>query len=350
MGRSGGDGSEVGLPPPPHQKEQEVQSGGEQHDYSCGSSTASSEEANWGTLPSALTMEKNSERRLVVFLDYDGTLTPIVSDPSAATLSSNMREAVRRLAARAPVAVVSGRAREKIHEFVDLSEIFYAGSHGFDIDGPNGLRHAAVNPDVLPLLGASRVALVERLSGIDGVTIEDNRFALSVHWRNVAKTDDRHRIEQIVDELLSNPPYQQGLRKSRGKCVYELRPKVDWDKGKAVVYLLEFLRHFDARKGSLSSSDRTTETNSFEPPEADEDSTAKDAWYDSILPVYIGDDTTDEDAFGALKPLGGVCVLNVGASEKERPHLTKATHVLRGVADVETFLNFLADRDAEKNT
>lgn len=365
-----------------------------ENDSSSESSTETDEYGTtWRTLPSALSLDK-SKKRLVVFLDYDGTLTPIVSDPSAATLSTTMREAVRRLAARAPVAVVSGRAREKIHEFVDLSEIFYAGSHGFDIDGPNGLRHA-VKADVLPLLGDTFVALNEKLSGIDGVTVEDNRFALSVHWRNVA-TNDRDKIEQIVDEVLASPPYQGHLRKSKGKCVYELRPKVDWDKGKAVVYLLELLRRRDETTGKKrlrrhhpgSSPPETTETETTTPEEGgilpqqqdndeappketsqppvppesgaqtsaekvpppgpsekqEDDPSAKDAWYDSILPVYIGDDMTDEDAFGALKPLGGICVLNVTENdESQRPHLTKATHVLRGVHDVETFLNFLAD-------
>ena len=74
----------------------------------------------------------------MVFLDYDGTLTPIVSDPDAATLSDHMRDAVGKLSDRATVAIVSGRAREKLRNFVQLPELYYAGSHGFDIDGPGG--------------------------------------------------------------------------------------------------------------------------------------------------------------------------------------------------------------------
>lgn len=282
---------------------------------------------SWKTLPSALSIEKpvSKQRRLVVFLDYDGTLTPIVKDPSTATLSSTMREAVRRLATRAPVAVVSGRAREKIHQFVALSELYYCSSHGFEIDGPGGLRHA-VSSDVLPLLSATQLALSERLKGIDGVSLEDNRFAISVHWRNVDNLEARTRVEKIVDEVLALPQYVGALRKSHGKCVYELRPNVQWDKGEAVLYMLELLRR---------TSKNTVDI---------DDAVAKRDWYDSILPVYIGDDTTDEDAFGALKPLGGVCVLNVAhTDEGQRPQFTKATHVLRGVHDVETFLNILAD-------
>ena len=79
----------------------------------------------------------------MVFLDYDGTLTPIVSDPDAATLSDHMRDAVGKLSDRATVAIVSGRAREKLRNFVQLPELYYAGSHGFDIDGPGGTGAAS---------------------------------------------------------------------------------------------------------------------------------------------------------------------------------------------------------------
>ena len=78
-----------------------------------------------------------------MFLDYDGTLTPIVSDPDAATLSDHMRDAVGKLSDRATVAIVSGRAREKLRNFVQLPELYYAGSHGFDIDGPGGTGAAS---------------------------------------------------------------------------------------------------------------------------------------------------------------------------------------------------------------
>eukprot|EP00632_Arachnochrysis_sp_CCMP2950_P003401 CAMPEP_0185709022 /NCGR_PEP_ID=MMETSP1164-20130828/27797_1 /TAXON_ID=1104430 /ORGANISM="Chrysoreinhardia sp, Strain CCMP2950" /LENGTH=498 /DNA_ID=CAMNT_0028376493 /DNA_START=102 /DNA_END=1595 /DNA_ORIENTATION=+ len=241
-------------------------------------SSSSSAAASWQTLPSALLLEKAPERRLVVFLDYDGTLTPIVSDPAAARLSETMRDAVRRLAARAPVAVVSGRAREKIHEFVALSDLYVAGSHGFDIDGPNGLRHA-VATELSPLLEDARDALTRELEAIPGVAVEDNRFALSVHWRNVAEQTDRRRVEQIVDAVLASPHYEGQLRKSHGKCVYELRPSVDWDKGKAVVYLLELLRESGWRspqtaapklkqqpRSSASSENESSDAGAAAPP------------------------------------------------------------------------------------
>ena len=159
---------------------------------------------DWRALPSALDIAAalaggatSARRQLVVFLDYDGTLTPIVKDPAAATLSEAMRDAVKSLAAKSTVAVVSGRAREKIREFVRLEELYYAGSHGFDIDGPGGLRHS-VSAEIIPVLAAARDALRRSLAHVAGASVEDNRFAVSVHWRNVADAE-RPAVSAVVD-------------------------------------------------------------------------------------------------------------------------------------------------------
>src|SRR5438552_15620805 len=73
-----------------------------------------------------------------VFLDYDGTLTPIRDRPEDAVISDSMRAAVRRLAERVPVVVVSGRDRKVLQELMGLDNLIVAGSHGFDIWSPAG--------------------------------------------------------------------------------------------------------------------------------------------------------------------------------------------------------------------
>lgn len=235
-------------------------------------------------------------------------------------MSTPMRDALRRLSSRATVAVVSGRAREKIREFVDLSDLYYAGSHGFDIEGPSGMRHA-VSQDAVPLLASARVMLETRLAGVEGCVLEDNRFSVSVHWRKCRDAATRATVERIVDEVVATPPFAGALRKSRGKCVFELRPNVEWDKGEAVLYLLDALRRI--QQG---------------------DATDTGDWYRDILPVYVGDDTTDEDAFKALSRFDGVSVLVRPArdTEEERPRITHATHTLEGVDDVMKFIDSLA--------
>ncbi|PWZ33256.1 putative trehalose-phosphate phosphatase 6 [Zea mays] len=97
--------------------------------------------------PSALAMfdqlvAASKGKQIVVFLDYDGMLSPIVDDPDAAYMSDTMRRAVRSVAKHFPTAIVSGRCRDKVFEFVKLAERYYAGSHDMDIKGPaKGSRH-----------------------------------------------------------------------------------------------------------------------------------------------------------------------------------------------------------------
>ena len=91
--------------------------------------------------------------RLAVFLDYDGTLTPIVSHPEDAWLSDSMRQTLRSLAARLPVAILSGRDLDDVRGRVYVDGIAYAGSHGFDIAGAGGLRRQ---------LGTACLAVLDR--------------------------------------------------------------------------------------------------------------------------------------------------------------------------------------------
>lgn len=132
---------------------------------------------------------------VAVFLDYDGTLTPIVSNPDQALMSEHAREAVRRVAQLFPTAVISGRGREKVQQFVRLEELYYAGSHGMDIVGPQveGGPHAdlAFQPaaQYAPLMDGVYAELLEGVSSIVGSSVEHNKFCVSVHFRNCAPED-----------------------------------------------------------------------------------------------------------------------------------------------------------------
>lgn len=162
-------------------------------------------------------------KRLALFLDYDGTLTPIVRDPDRAFLSDATRSAVRAAAAAFPAAIVSGRGREKVEQFVKLPELYYAGSHGMDIvgsavssggssgsgegggggGGQNGeetstsaaggggsppstaataTRGIAFQPaaEFAPVMDALYASLEKSLVGIPGSSVEHNTFCVSV--------------------------------------------------------------------------------------------------------------------------------------------------------------------------
>src|SRR5882724_6244570 len=110
--------------------------------------------------------------RAAVFLDYDGTLTPIVSQPEDAWLSDSMRQTLRELAARAPVvAILSGRDLDDVRRRVNIDSIVYAGSHGFDIAGPHRLRRQMAT-EFLPNQDITEKELHKALDGIPSARVE----------------------------------------------------------------------------------------------------------------------------------------------------------------------------------
>jgi trehalose 6-phosphate phosphatase len=242
-------------------------------------------------------------RRPALFLDYDGTLSPIAPRPELAALPAETRDALRRLAARLPVVIVSGRGREDVAALVGLPDLIYAGSHGFDIAGPPPAAAAPplrleVGDGVPERIGRAADRLRRDLAGVAGVLVEPKRFAISVHFR-LAEAADVPRIERAVDDAAAAIP---GLRKAHGKMLFELRPDLDWDKGRALLWLLDAL-----------GLDRP-----------------------GVLPFYIGDDLTDEDAFRAIAGRG------VGILVSEDPRATAALYRLRDTEEVRVLLERLA--------
>ena len=143
-----------------------------------------------------------SGRRPAVFLDYDGTLSPIAPRPEMATLPAGTREVLRRLAQREPVVIVSGRGREDVAALVGLPDLAYAGSHGFDIAGPSPVPGAPplrleVGDGVPALIDEAARRLRRDLAGIVGLLIEPKRFAVSIHFRLV----DERAIPQMITTI-----------------------------------------------------------------------------------------------------------------------------------------------------
>ncbi len=240
-------------------------------------------------------------RRPAVFLDYDGTLTPIVERPEDAVLAAAMRASVARLARSCPVAIVSGRDLEDVRALVALDGLVYAGSHGFDIEGPPGMDVRNRKGDrFLPVLDRAESQVGELLAGIAGAQIERKRYSVAVHYRRVAEAE-AGRVEEAVDTVLAR---HSELRKGSGKKVWELQPDIDWDKGHAVRWLM--------RELGLAGSD--------------------------VLPFYLGDDTTDEDAFRVLAD-DGVGIVVRGDDQRT----SAAAYALDDTDDVGAFLTGLAD-------
>ena len=254
-------------------------------------------------LPSALSCAADIDRRSggtppAVFLDYDGTLTPIVERPELATLSDAMEAVLRGLAARCPVAIVSGRDLADLQQMVSLGGVVYAGSHGFDVDAPEELGgRFRRGEDFADVLDAARARLREAVAPIAGTWVEEKAFAVTLHFRQVAP-EDVPVVEAAFAAVAEAFP---DLRRTGGKKVLELRPNLEWDKGRALQMLLERID----RGGPH-------------------------------FPLFVGDDETDEDAFRAVA--GGGIGIRVGD-----PHVASAAeYSLADTDEVGTFLERLA--------
>jgi trehalose 6-phosphate phosphatase len=204
-----------------------------------------------------------SAHEILLFLDFDGTLAPIVEDPSLASMPAATRQALGRLAfdRRFSLAIISGRALSDLQLRVDLENLIYAGNHGLEISGPGMEFVEPTAAQQLKALGELARHLRARLHDIPGVEVENKVLSASVHFRRVP-AGHLPEIRQIVQDAVifdGNP-----FHITEGRKVLEIRPSVGWDKGMAVRWIQQASGHPNA------------------------------------LPIYLGDDSTDEDAFLAL--------------------------------------------------
>lgn len=245
------------------------------------------------------------DKDVLLFLDYDGTLTPIAERPELAVLSPEMKKILNQLvkAVHFKLFIVSGRALSNIKTLVDIEDIVYIGNHGIEIEG------AGIDFGNFPFLRFKEILeylklkINKELIFFKGAFIEDKGLGLSVHYRMLDLNNElifKVFLESITQEYLS----RNEIRILTGKKVFEIRPPLEWDKGKAVLWLLK--AHEEALKNQTA------------------------------VAIYIGDDQTDEDAFRALNKKA--ITIHVGS-----PHATEAEYFVETPQEVEKFLQDLAD-------
>lgn len=204
---------------------------------------------------------------IAIFLDYDGTLTPIVSRPELAIMSDDMRAVVRDLSEKHIVSIVSGRPRDELEKLVAIKGIHYAGSHGLDISGPEVTMMHPEAQEVIPLIGRLVTRAENDLEDIEGILFEEKKFSFAIHYRLM--DEDRHlsRVKTYVQDIVR---VNTGMQLMHGKKVFEILPDINWNKGNAVNWIMQAM---------------------------------KKSWNNTSV-LYIGDDTTDEDAFRVVRTRG----------------------------------------------
>ena len=245
-------------------------------------------------------------RNILLLTDYDGTLTPIVGSPELASLPEGTRLIIQALARQYnfTVGVISGRALADLKDKVGIPGIIYAGNHGLEIEGP-GISF--VNPladELRPILRITHYVLRRALGTIRGVFVENKGLTLSIHYR-LAEERRAREVENIVEEVVSSAEAVGKTKITSGKKVYEVRPAVTWDKGKAISLLMNRYG-----KGGRKSG---------------------------LLPMYFGDDLTDEDGFRVIENYGSGISVFVG----ERVQQSAARYFLKSPVEVATFLEML---------
>jgi trehalose-phosphatase len=202
------------------------------------------------------------QKRVLLIVDFDGTLCPLADSPEKAHLPQSVRQTLLRLALRPRilVAVLSGRPLSYLKSVFGVRSFFYGGNHGLEMEGPG---FSFCHPRARALRGLIQ-NLVRQfwkpVNEVPGAMLENKSFSLALHYRNVPRA---HQLDfdALVDRLRKKTAGQP-VRWLPGKKVWELLPRVAWDKGRAAEALIRHLDH--------------------------------------PFPVAVGDDKTDEDMFQAL--------------------------------------------------
>ncbi len=243
---------------------------------------------------------------LFIFLDFDGTLTPMVSTPKKAILPKSAKRLLKGMSENPKIrlAFISGRRLEDIKSKIGLKNVIYSGNHGIELEGPKIKFKPIVSSRWRVIIERIKNELEREVFRIRGAFVEDKWLTLSLHYRR-AKKKDIPVLKEIFQKTVISYLVRNKIKIQPGKMVVEVRPPGAWNKGKIVLWLLA--------KKLFASRDK------------------------SVLPVYIGDDITDEDAFKAIKNKG--LTIFVG-----KPKKSSAQYYLKDHNEVQDFLERILER------
>ena len=232
---------------------------------------------------------------LALLLDFDGTISETAPRPEHADIAAPLRVALQQLGERPDlnIAVVSGRALADLRARVGLENAIYVGNHGLEIEAGSTRFREPHAESLRRELRSLSLQLKLALAQTDGLEIEDKGLTLSVHYRRVPE-QLHHWVRAITNGAAAR---SRSFQSREGNMALEIKPQINWNKGYAVKWIL------------------------------------REVLPSSALPIYIGDDGTDEEAFGAI-PEG--ITIRVG-----EPGDSRAQYHLPSVAAVGEFLQWL---------
>jgi trehalose-phosphatase len=260
-----------------------------------GGVTITSRELPWATASRADIEGRMNQRPPGFFVDFDGTLAPIAARPEIVVLPERTRRILRRLGDQGLVCLISGRDLDDLRRRVGLPHVYYAGDHGYRIAGPqgSGIWHEVAG-EAHATIHEAALSARPLLASVEGAVVDEKHLSLSIHYR-LTPPAARPCVSEVVHEIGRRFP---SLRQTGGKLVHEFHPRQEWDKGAAMLWLLSKLGHTS----------------------------------DTVCPICLGDDLTDENIFAAAKNWG--ISIHVGPP----PTPTKAEYMLRNPEEVADFL------------
>ncbi|KAF4521294.1 hypothetical protein B566_EDAN002298 [Ephemera danica] len=242
-----------------------------------------------------------STSKLVLLLDYDGTLAPIAAHPDLAILPRETKEVLKRLSNMSDVyiAIISGRSVSNVREMVGIDNITYAGSHGLEIEHPDGTKFVHPMPVEIEGKVSQLIKNLQEEVCHDGAWVENKGALLTYHYRETPNLLRPDMVEK-ARKLIIDAGFHAGI----AHCALEARPPVQWNKGRASLYILRTAFGLD--------------------------------WSERVRIIYAGDDVTDEDAMLALK--GMAITYRVTASHSVR---TAANRRLPSTDSIFTMLKWV---------
>ncbi len=247
-----------------------------------------------------------SREKVLLGMDHDGTLAEIITTLVDSRMTESMRNILYSLSQnpRIHLVIISGRTLESLKEVVNIksNNIFYAGNHGFEIEG-GGTSYTFDDKEALEKINVITEEMCGQLSKVEGMVFEKKIFTTSF----IFSTVEPEKQESVRSEILESLQKYQGIRIVEGKKLFNIRPMVNINKG---VALETVGRHF-----------------------------YKDEWRNRVTAIYLGDDNSDEDAFKTLEDKDIGVIVN-----ENPPETTNAGYYAKNVKEIEDFLRWLDEK------